>query len=1109
MGSKRRRFTAAFKYQVALEALQGNSTIRAIAARYQLNPRQVSTWKRQAMESIESQAPEAVNSQLYWDKRFVEDWETFQGPHQSRAFTRLAIEHMPPWLIPAIRRQKLVLADWGCAQGDGSDEWASYIGPKQVVGIDFSSVAIDQAAARYPAIRFINEDWLSADGTTLESFDLLFSSNTLEHFHDPYEVLGDISRRGEKGLVLVLPYRERDRIDEHFYSFFPDNIPLFVAEKFRLVWSKVIDCTDLDDVYWSGEQIVLVLADPDWYDELALSLKDCYIHDSDHVAQIRKLDLDLVERDNRIAHLGSEVATRDEQIAHLRDGVATRDEHIAHLGSEVATRDEQIAHLRDGVATRDEHIAHLGSEIATRDEQIAHLGSEVATRDEQIVHLRDGVATRDEHIAHLGSEVATRDEQIVHLHDGVATRDEHIAHLRDGVATRDEHIAHLGSEIATRDEQIAHLGSEVATRDAQIVHLGSEVATRDAQIAHLGSEVATRGAQIVHLGSEVATRDEQIVHLGSEVATRDAQIAHLGSEVATRGAQIVHLGSEVATRDEQIVHLGSEVATRDAQIAHLGSEVATRGAQIVHLGSEVATRDEQIVHLRDGVAARDEHVAYLRSEVAARDERIAEIHASTSWRLTRPIRGIKRFLVRASRVFLPATQRRRGILYRTRQFVVHARTYGLKSACRRSREVVASRYRRTPPPASTGAVASESTATLPAPPAPEIGQLHGKERCPRVAMLVQDFHDGGVEKVAIDVARQFVVQGIDCPIMVAGSAGRAARLAEDAGCKVRVFDGDHARLVSEAGNDGIEVLFVHHCYEPLERLSSRGVKLVEVLHNAYSWQRELPHLANLRSQCVCGFIAVSDFVRDYAISALSVSEDRIRVIENGLSRHGLIRPPLGKLSERRKSTVDRPCLLHLANAHPQKNHVAILRAFEELLGEYADASLVLAGSIDDSSDLGRRVHAEIERRGLGNHVRCPGPLGRREVSRLLAEAHVGLLPSGFEGFSIASLEYAYFGLPTILSDTGAARRLASRYEHAVIADATGVRPEQLDPTRIQHQGFDPDASTVAGIAAAMHTVLTNYNQLADRARHAGEDWKAYSIDSVADRYRDLVLETAA
>lgn len=50
--AKRRKFTDQFKAKIALEALRGDKTIPEIAARHQVHPNQVSTWKRQAVEDM-------------------------------------------------------------------------------------------------------------------------------------------------------------------------------------------------------------------------------------------------------------------------------------------------------------------------------------------------------------------------------------------------------------------------------------------------------------------------------------------------------------------------------------------------------------------------------------------------------------------------------------------------------------------------------------------------------------------------------------------------------------------------------------------------------------------------------------------------------------------------------------------------------------------------------------------------------------------------------------------------------------------------------------------------------------------------------------------------
>ncbi len=48
----RRKFSDQFKAKIALEALRGDKTIQEIAAKHQLHPKQISQWKKQAMDGL-------------------------------------------------------------------------------------------------------------------------------------------------------------------------------------------------------------------------------------------------------------------------------------------------------------------------------------------------------------------------------------------------------------------------------------------------------------------------------------------------------------------------------------------------------------------------------------------------------------------------------------------------------------------------------------------------------------------------------------------------------------------------------------------------------------------------------------------------------------------------------------------------------------------------------------------------------------------------------------------------------------------------------------------------------------------------------------------------
>ena len=298
-----------------------------------------------------------INSDMYWDTRFSEDWEACEGPRQSRFFAKIAIEQLPKWLLDQLKQQSLTLGDWGCAQGDGTEVWTNYIDASQLVGIDFSSVAIQQAAQRYPAIRFLNEDWLvkNNEGVVL---DIVFSSNTLEHFHQPYETLLAISSHAKKAIVLALPYKEIDRIDEHFYSFLPNNIPLVLDNGFRLVWSKVVDCRPLPNTLWGGDQIILVYANSAWIDSLNLTLENCAIEQTD-------INSELSSVNKEIHKLGQVITANDAQTADLKQTITAQEAHTQTLIQMNATQQTHIASLNQLIIERDAWLAIQTQRIDT------------------------------------------------------------------------------------------------------------------------------------------------------------------------------------------------------------------------------------------------------------------------------------------------------------------------------------------------------------------------------------------------------------------------------------------------------------------------------------------------------------------------------------------------------------------------------------------------------------------------------------------------------------------------------------------------------------------------------------------------------------------------
>jgi transposase-like protein len=67
----RKRYDAAFKARVALEALRGDRTIAEIASRYGVHPNLITTWKKAALKGL----PEVFSDKRQRDERAREETE--------------------------------------------------------------------------------------------------------------------------------------------------------------------------------------------------------------------------------------------------------------------------------------------------------------------------------------------------------------------------------------------------------------------------------------------------------------------------------------------------------------------------------------------------------------------------------------------------------------------------------------------------------------------------------------------------------------------------------------------------------------------------------------------------------------------------------------------------------------------------------------------------------------------------------------------------------------------------------------------------------------------------------------------------------------------------
>lgn len=184
----------------------------------------------------------------------------------------------------------------------------------------------------------------------------------------------------------------------------------------------------------------------------------------------------------------------------------------------------------------------------------------------------------------------------------------------------------------------------VADRDAEISGLSQRVMDREVKIDGLNQLVSNRDGQIADLTQQLAERNVQIEELNEFFTSRDGQIVALTQQMIECEARIEGFNKIVANRDVQVAELTQQAMEREAQIVELSQFIISRDEKIAELQQDLAHRNEQIADLNRVVEAHGAHVLHLTEMANSHYEHLTQLVKSRSWRITRPVRAVARFI---------------------------------------------------------------------------------------------------------------------------------------------------------------------------------------------------------------------------------------------------------------------------------------------------------------------------------------------------------------------------------------------------------------------------------------------------------------------------------
>jgi glycosyltransferase involved in cell wall biosynthesis len=351
----------------------------------------------------------------------------------------------------------------------------------------------------------------------------------------------------------------------------------------------------------------------------------------------------------------------------------------------------------------------------------------------------------------------------------------------------------------------------------------------------------------------------------------------------------------------------------------------------------------------------------------------------------------------------------------------------------------------------------------------------------RCLIAVGEFDVAGSSQVAAFLVRRLPETGLATSVAYtdirgrsSGSQLRQSRLAQELEAEgVPVTEVDSASDVPALLDSGsFDVIYTHGAPDWwIEHALPRGIPVVGAVHGLFyfDWTAD-PRWAPL----CAGVVAVSNNVRNGLLAASTgLAPEQVKVIENGVDtlRFGSV-----DRSQARAwlGLTDEYLFVSLGRYGVQKNSYGLVRAFNEVALAHTEAHLVIAGRVDEPAyaQLTQELrdslpaHAQIH---LREHCRSPGIL--------LTAADGFIMNSFYEGGQLTPMEALHYGVPVVLSNTGAApEQIGDGWGGYLVGNPAGDPRANPDTVRPYLYGDQPNSAEL----------VTAMSQLVDEQEH----WRA-------------------
>ena len=396
----------------------------------------------------------------------------------------------------------------------------------------------------------------------------------------------------------------------------------------------------------------------------------------------------------------------------------------------------------------------------------------------------------------------------------------------------------------------------------------------------------------------------------------------------------------------------------------------------------------------------------------------------------------------------------------------------------------------------------------------EVKNTH-REAKTHILILLPSLDKGGVEQVIIDMVTHIDKTNFQVYILCTQRLGNAAQVCSELGIHVEcIVEPTEQELEAYILRHKIALVQLHSVYFPsdgpyllgIPRMKKYGVRVVFYLHNTFVWFTEYhKRFVQYLDPYIDAYIAVSTTVKEYVSSNIGVNPEKICVIENGIDRTIMKREniSIGVTRETLGLEKDDYVFLNVASYTIMKGQNALISATKELKETFPNFKVLCFGYNTDPAYL-ELFKKRVRKYRLEDTILFLGY--KDDIRKYYETADAFVLPSYFEGWSIAVLEALSFGLPLILTDSGGAREVIQNQDVGIMIPNIRANVADICLENILYDSVQSTPLLTQDLYRAMRTFIEEKAVWKEKGASGVKKLEYYDIQDVVRKYEKIFSE---